>query len=68
MGLLKKKSEKNCSAKSKKCNQSKCKTTSTEKDTANKSKNCSGSKCLDTKNCSTRTTNKASRKTKACAK
>lgn len=64
MGLLRKKSEKNCSG------GSKCSSTKKERDCSSKTSNCAGgSKCSKTKNTAkSKTTNSASKKTKACGK
>ena len=67
MGLLRKKSEKNCSG------GSKCSSTKKERDCSSKTKNCAGgSKCSSSKttknSANSKTTNTASRKTKACGK
>lgn len=71
MGLLRKKAEKNKSS-AKNCSGSKCASKTTEKNCSSRTKNCSGSKCSNTKteknSAKKRTTNSASRKTKACAK
>ena len=66
MGLLRKKSEKNCSG------GSKCSSTKKERDCSSKTKNCAGGKCSSSKttknSANSKTTNTASRKTKACGK
>lgn len=70
MGLLRKKSEKNCSTKTKNCSGSKCSSTKNEQNASQKKS--SNSKCSSTKtakNCSSsRVKNTASKKTKACGK
>ena len=63
MGLLRKKSEKKCSG------GSKCSSTKKERDCSSKTSNCAGgSKCSKSTKTTAKTTNTASRKTKACGK